>query len=727
MAAPQTIWGIDMGRCALKAVKLRAAGDGKVELIAHDYIEHPKILSQPDANREELISNALEKFLSRNDLSKDKVVAAVPGQQTLARFTKLPPVQAKRIPDIVRYEADQQIPFDMDEVIWDYQIFQQEGLPDLEVGIFAMKRELIREHLLHLEQASIEPIAVQTTPLAVYNAAVFDGWLSSETTILLDIGAENTDLIIATPNNLWTRSIAIGGNNFTEALVKSFKLSFSKAESLKRTASTSKYARQVFQAMRPVFADLVQELQRSIGFYSSTHRDAEINKVVCVGSAFELPGLQKYLQQNLDLDVVRPESLNNLIESPASAAPQFAEHLPSFAVAYGLAIQGLDLSKVTSNLLPIELAKQMVWAKKKPSFAAAAACLFLAGGAVWFRQASDMSALRDSVTAQQPASAEAAWSVIQSGPTGLSHRASAQTVLAAGKKLKSTLSERMSEGQLEAEEMNTLLTHLRNKRVIPLVTQIVHEAVPQPAGALAGAQTAEQYRELVAAASPRPERGELFIDSMLMHFTDDLGTERDFSDGSFFPEDETDVVSTFFDGSEIKTGLLVRLTVSTPHKDNRRYVRETLMKNLRELGRKPGYGLYINRVYLMKEGQQFASKLGVTTPDDDSVVIGGAPPAAGGGPKGVGRFAPAGRGPARPTGRGPDIGGEIPGFDLDKAQVTDPVSGESRANDWIFDVVFEVLLEDLPEGFLDTPEIEGGEAGGESVIEPDAGGRREDR
>jgi len=129
MATAQAIWGIDLGRCALKAIKLRVVAEDRVEIVASDYVEHPKILSQPDADRHELIRAALEKFLSRNDLSKDDAVVSVPGQHTLARFTKLPPVAPKRIPDIVRYEADQQIPFDMDEVIWDYQTFQQEGMP----------------------------------------------------------------------------------------------------------------------------------------------------------------------------------------------------------------------------------------------------------------------------------------------------------------------------------------------------------------------------------------------------------------------------------------------------------------------------------------------------------------------------------------------------------------------------------------------------------------------
>src|SRR5207302_8807615 len=123
--------------------------------------------------------------------------------------------------------------------------------------------------------------AVQMNPLAVYNAMYHDQRIKG-TTMIVDLGAENTDLIIAEGEGIWMRSIPIGGNNFTEALVKSFKLKFNKAEELKRNAATSKYGRQILQAMRPVFADLVAEIQRSIGFYSSTHRDSRIARVLAL-------------------------------------------------------------------------------------------------------------------------------------------------------------------------------------------------------------------------------------------------------------------------------------------------------------------------------------------------------------------------------------------------------------------------------------------------------------
>src|SRR6185295_4774179 len=162
MASGTAVWGIDVGQCALKALKLRQADDGKLEVVAFDIIEHPKILSQPDADRDELIKGALEKFASRNEWQKDKLVIGIPGQQTFSRFTKLPPADPKKINDLVKYEASQQIPFDMDDVVWDYQIFQQKDVPDIEVGIFAVRKDIIRKQLEYFAGVKMAPMAVQT-------------------------------------------------------------------------------------------------------------------------------------------------------------------------------------------------------------------------------------------------------------------------------------------------------------------------------------------------------------------------------------------------------------------------------------------------------------------------------------------------------------------------------------------------------------------------------------
>jgi len=652
MASAATIWGIDIGRCALKALKLRSGPEGLVEVLAHDYIEHPKILSQPDANRNELIASALETFLSRNDLSKDQVVVSVPGQHTLARFTKLPPVAPKRIPDIIRYEADQQIPFDMDEVIWDYQIFEQEGMPDIEAGIFAMKRELLREHLLHFEQASISPVAVQSSPLAVYNAARFDGLLGEQTTILVDVGAENTDLVVATPHNLWTRTIPIGGNACTDALVKSFKLSFSKAESLKRSAETSKYRRQIFQAMRPVFADLVQELQRSIGFYSSTHREAEFQKMVGVGNAFLLPGLKKYLQQNLGMTVETPASFAKVVANDAANAATLAENRLSFFVAYGLALQGLDQAKVASNLLPTEIAKQLVWRKKRPAFAAAAACLVIAGGLIWFRQTADMSALAAGAEAARGVDIPEgeAWNIIQEDARPYPQpRARATAIHMAGKELKAELGKLSNEGKDERAESEAVIALQRNKAIVPKVLQLIHESVPRPDGAVGQAQTGDEFAAAVRQAGlPRAQRRLVTVESIDMVFEPDLNVYK--------WESLVEVEPPINDSASEVAGIQVKIVCLTPNAGGTRFISEAFLDALRKNGRRPGAGFYFDRVYLI-----------------DGWKVSAAPGATG----------------ARPAVRAPTPGASV--------RQLDPLTDESIDDDYQFEVWLDVILENLPE------------------------------
>lgn len=390
MASARYAWGIDVGNRALKAVRLARDGD---EFRVDDYeiVEHENVLSNSGDNRDSLIQSALANFVQRHPLKGAPIAVAVSGQQSFARFIKLPPVEDKRIPEIVKFEAIQQIPFPLDDVEWAYHLFRAPDSPDVEVGLFAMRKELLAGHIKYFTDFDMNVQVVQLSPLAVYNAMYFDGRLRG-TTMLIDLGAENTDLIIADENSIWMRSIPIGGNNFTETLVKAFKLNFAKAEDLKRNAATSKYARQIFQAMRPVFADLVAEIQRSVGFYSSVHRDSRIKKCLAIGGTFKLPGLQKYLQQNLNLDV---ERLDNIAASPAAdskVAPNFNENVLSLVTAYGLALQAMDQAKVTSSLLPQKIRREKEWKEKTKWFAAAAA-LFVAGtalsaGSYWFHNLS---------------------------------------------------------------------------------------------------------------------------------------------------------------------------------------------------------------------------------------------------------------------------------------------------------------------------------------------------
>lgn len=398
MAEPISAWGIDIGQAGLKAIKLRVSGDGeRVVATAFDYIPHPKILSQPDAIPEELIREALKTFLERNKVSGDLIGISVPGQASLAKFIKLPPVEASKVAEIVKYEARQQIPFDLNDVIWDYQpigggVEESGFMLEAEVGLFAMKRDLVYDAMRPFTNNGEEIELVQMAPLALYNYLSYDvlGFRKTAETpeppagedyyVVLDMGADNTTLLVSNGRSIWIRNVPIGGNHFTRALTREMKLTFAKAEHLKCNATKAPDPKAVFQAMRPVFNDYVSEIQRSIGYFGSVNRAAKIRKIVGVGNGFRLAGLQKFLQQNLQYEVERLESFNGISGDNVLTDPLFIDNMMTFAVPYGIALQTIGKTRIRTSLLPPEVAVGRKIRSKKPWAIAAAAGLMLAMG-----------------------------------------------------------------------------------------------------------------------------------------------------------------------------------------------------------------------------------------------------------------------------------------------------------------------------------------------------------
>src|SRR5205814_2472959 len=158
---------------------------------------------------------------------------------------------------------------------------------------------------------------VQMAPLALCNYVAYD-LLKMEAgqdgeppvkrtaVVGLDIGTDASNLIITDGGRIiWQRPIPLGGNHFTRALTKDMKLTFAKAEHLKRNATKSPDLKKILAGLKPVLNEFVGEIQRSLGYFTNTHRDAQVDYLMGIGSAFRLPGLQKYLGEKLSLDVRR--------------------------------------------------------------------------------------------------------------------------------------------------------------------------------------------------------------------------------------------------------------------------------------------------------------------------------------------------------------------------------------------------------------------------------------
>lgn len=381
MADERGYWGVEIGQAGLKALRIQPVeGAGKAVATNFDYVAHAKLLSQPDAVPEELIATALDTFLKRNDVRGDAVAISVPAQQTLARFIQLPPVEQSKVAQIVQYEAKQQIPFALEEAIWDFQTLgggsEESGyLLEAEVGIFAIKRDQLMQHLRPFLDRKVEVELIQGSSLALYNFLAFDRLkirdgepftAGDDYTVVCEMGTDNTILVVTNGAKIWVRVVPIGGNHFTRALVKDMKLTFAKAEHLKCNATKSPDPKAVFQAMRPVFNDYVAEIQRSIGYFSSVNRSAKITKVLGVGNGFKLAGLQKFMQQNLQYPVERVERFESLVGEKVLSDAVFQENILGFIVPYGLAAQAMGQGPIRTTLLPPEIATARKIRQKKP-------------------------------------------------------------------------------------------------------------------------------------------------------------------------------------------------------------------------------------------------------------------------------------------------------------------------------------------------------------------------
>lgn len=335
----KTAWGLDIGGHALKAVKIaQISGCLLVEDV--DIIEYSTFSSDGDFLQSTRILEAIQTFLAKHHIVRsDTVLVSIPGHFILSRFTSIPPVDRKQLKDIVNYEAKQQIPFDLKDIVWDYQQLSDFS-PDaesIEIGLFASKRTTLDHILTNI--ASLKPRikTLQVAPLAIYNLALFDQHIEG-TTIIIHGETENTDLIIVDNLRLWLRSISFSA----------------------------------------IDAELVKEIQRSMEYYKSLTKDTICFKTLLLtGSKFRDPLNVNFIADNFKYEVKVLNVLNNVKLSDTVNPAYFNENLVNLNIALGLALQGLKLGRIHVNLLPPELVKAAEISKKKPYAIASLSCFAL--------------------------------------------------------------------------------------------------------------------------------------------------------------------------------------------------------------------------------------------------------------------------------------------------------------------------------------------------------------
>jgi type IV pilus assembly protein PilM len=301
-------WGLDLGESGLKAIRLsKDAKTGTLKLEACEHIPHGQPLA-PLENRQEsegVAAKTLQVFLERRKTDGARVVASLSGQCVLGRFFHLPPMPAKKVAETVQFEARHQIPVPLEELTWAYDdLGEIPKVRNKELDEQPRKILLIAARLAHArEQAELFKSAGITLEelapdcLALHNGFQFElGGEESRPQALLDVGFDSTNYLVSSPRNLWFRSFGLGGENFTQALLKHFQLTREQAEELKRKPAKARRYFLYCATQEPLFLQLVSEIERSLSSYGRLNSADPVSRLYGVGGAFQTHGLLRFLR-----------------------------------------------------------------------------------------------------------------------------------------------------------------------------------------------------------------------------------------------------------------------------------------------------------------------------------------------------------------------------------------------------------------------------------------------
>src|SRR5206468_8513540 len=186
-----------------------------------------------DAARERVILKAIQELFVERPFGSRNINVCAPGFHVFSKFVKLPPVDTSKVTQIIQYEAQQNVPFPLEEVVWDYQILGAAPTGELEVLLVANKSDVVEGLSRTVEKAGLRLQLVDVSPAALCNAFRYNYGDLEGCTMLLDIGAKTSNLLFFEKGNVYSRGINIGANSITQDFSKESRLSFAEAEKLK--------------------------------------------------------------------------------------------------------------------------------------------------------------------------------------------------------------------------------------------------------------------------------------------------------------------------------------------------------------------------------------------------------------------------------------------------------------------------------------------------------------
>jgi type IV pilus assembly protein PilM len=349
----KSIIGLDIGSSAVKVVELSLrgrSGDFELSHLGVAQLQNEAIVQGAFLNSGAIV-DAIREAADQSRTRSKNVAAAVSGHSVIVKKVSLPSMTREELDEQIRWEAEQYIPFDVNEVNLDFQILDPDGREgQMEVLLVAAKRDLIDDYVQVISEAGLVPAAVDVAAFAVENAfeANYDVG-SGETIALVNIGAQVVNInIVSDGVPVFTRDITTAGNQYTEEIQKALSIGFDEAERIKLGGrrgggGQDVVPREVEDAMRTVTETVIGEISRSLDFYAATSAESRISKVYLSGGGANVAGLAAAFRERTGHTIEILNPLARMIPNSKYEPEMLEEIAPSLGVAVGLALRRVEV------------------------------------------------------------------------------------------------------------------------------------------------------------------------------------------------------------------------------------------------------------------------------------------------------------------------------------------------------------------------------------------------
>jgi type IV pilus assembly protein PilM len=343
----KAVVGLDIGSSAVKAVELKAAGKGfKVVAFAIQPVPPDSIVDGAIIDGA-AVADAIRRVFENKAFKTKEVAASLSGNAVIVKKINLPIMTESELAESIYWEAEQYIPFDIQDVNLDYQILTAgvgaESAGTMDVLLVAAKKEKIADYTGVISQAGRVPVVVDVDAFALQNAYEVNYGLEPDAVVvLLNAGASAININILTGDqSLFTRDISIGGNAYTEAVQKELNLPFDSAEQAKRGEPVDGVnAEDVTPVLHAMTENVLLEIQKTFDFFKATASSDRIDKIVLSGGASRVDGFAAALQERFSTAVESFDPFKKIAFDAQKLGVVDSEALiPTVAVAVGLALR----------------------------------------------------------------------------------------------------------------------------------------------------------------------------------------------------------------------------------------------------------------------------------------------------------------------------------------------------------------------------------------------------